>query len=163
MLNKTKKRTIATTNNMIIEIKETKIKEQDSRKVIETVLVRKLYNAQSHLLIFEPNPQPQIFLSRVMFSVSCRCVMSCLITSPYFFGLLLPLVISTIFNLSDLLIRLCVHLLFTCSTRLRLTSLVLSTMKVIPTLFLISSFLFLSLFECPRIHFNIFISTICIF
>lgn len=78
-------------------------------------------------------------LSKVISSVSSRCVMSNLITSlHYIFGLPLPLLTPTINNQSHLLIGY-LHFASSCAQTIS-ASLILSTMEATPTLYQMSSF-----------------------
>lgn len=99
-----------------------------------------------------------IFLFRVMFLVSCRCLVF-LITSP----ILLRLTsFSPQAHHSEALTSshwTYGHLLITCPNHLSLASLILSTMEATAILSWIYSFLILSHLVCPQIHLNILIST----
>lgn len=121
---------------------------QLSKTLKITILIRKLNNTRLPINLILGLP---IFIFRVISSVNCMFVMSCIITSfQYFFSLFLPFLIPTIVNPSHLFIGASVHLLFTCSNHLSLASPVLSTSEVTtPTLFGISSFLIMSLLVCP--------------
>lgn len=98
-----------------------------------------------------------------MSSVTCSCIISCLITSPqYFFGLPLPLLKPYITNFLHLLTNASTYLLFTCPNHLSFAFLNLPTTDAIPTFIWISSFLILLLLVWPHIHLNILIFATCI-
>lgn len=105
----------------------------------------------------------QTLLSKVMSLETWSCSMYNIITFPlYFFGLPLPLIVSTISNLLHFFIGAFANCLFIYLNHLHLSSLTLSTIKTTPDLYRITSFLILSHLVYPHLHLNI-ISATCIF